>query len=157
MPSVATLDTISPAGFSGRGDSDSSPAIYQAEPLPTQIAYSSTRLSYDSEIRRLFFQYRDTETGEIQREIPSREAMKVYEQSEQRREEARQVDRTDESATSGSSGTSRRLEPRIIDGEAISTQRVATTPARTESGNAAISAVASESEPRRGATTDQIV
>ena len=153
MPSVATLENISPAGFSGRSDVDSGTATYEPEPLPTQIAYSATRLSYDSEIRRLFFQYRDTETGEVRREIPSREAMKVYEQSEQRREEARKVDTTDES---GASGTSRRLEPRIIDGEAISPQRPA-TPAKTESGNAAISASASESEPRRGVTTDQIV
>lgn len=148
MPSVATLETISPTGFSGRGDSDSSTAIYQTEPLPTQIAYSSTRLSYDSEIRRLFFQYRDTETGEVQREIPSREAMKVYEQREQQREEARQVDTTDEPSASGAG---RGLEPRIIDGEAISKTQRAATPVTNEP------AAASETDSRRGATTDQIV
>lgn len=153
VSSVATLENISPAGFSGRSAVDSGIVAYEPEPLPTQIAYSATRLSYDAEIRRLFFQYRDTETGEVQREIPSREAMKVYEQSEQRREEARKVDTTDES---GASGTSRRLEPRIIDGEAISSQRAA-TPAKSESGNAEISTTASEVEPRRGVTTDQIV
>ena len=146
MPSVATLDNISPAGFSGRGDNDSSPAAYQPEPLPTQIAYSATRLSYDSEIRRLFFQYRDTETGEVQREIPSREALRVYEQREQRREEARQVDTTDEPSASD---IGRQLEPRVIDGAAISDRRAA-IPANNEP------AAISETETRRGATTDQI-
>jgi len=150
VPSVATLEAISPAGFSGRSDSDSSTAIYQTEPLPTQIAYSSTRLSYDSEIRRLFFQYRDTETGEIQREIPSREAMKVYEQREQRREEARQVDATDEQPPA--SGADQGLEPRIIDGEAISKSQRAATPVTNETA-----AAGGETDSRRGATTDQIV
>lgn len=149
MPSVATLDNISPAGFSGRGDNDSSPAAYQPEPLPTQIAYSATRLSYDSEIRRLFFQYRDTETGEIQREIPSREAMKVYEQREQRREEARQVDTTDDSANADS----RQPEARVIGGEQTSQQRSAASMPEAEGQ----SADTGETESRRGVTTDQLV
>ena len=154
VPSVATLENISPAGFSGRGDSDSSPAIYQPEPLPTQIAYSSTRLSYDSEIRRLFFQYRDTETGEIQREIPSREAMKVYEQREQRREEARQVDTTDEAAATGAGTGSRQLEVRVISGEPASQQRAATPATGAESEGEGPSADTGSS---RGITTDQLV
>ncbi|MFO7483861.1 hypothetical protein [Oceanibaculum nanhaiense] len=118
--------------------------------MPTQIAYSSTRLSYDSEIRRLFFQYRDTETGEIQREIPSREAMKVYEQREQRREEARQVDTTDEAARTGS----RQLEAQVISAESVSQQRAATPAAGAESEGEGPSADASSS---RGITTDQLV
>lgn len=154
VPSVATLENISPAGFSGRGDSDSSPATYQPEPLPTQIAYSSTRLSYDSEIRRLFFQYRDTETGEIQREIPSREAMKVYEQREQRREEARQVDTTDEAAATGAGTGSRQLEVRVISGEPASQQRAATPATGAESEGEGPSADTGFS---RGITTDQLV
>ncbi len=154
VPSVATLENISPAGFSGRGDSDSSPATYQPEPLPTQIAYSSTRLSYDSEIRRLFFQYRDTETGEIQREIPSREAMKVYEQREQRREEARQVDTTDEAAATGAGTGSRQLEVRVISGEPASQQRAATPATGAESEGEGPSADTGSS---RGITTDQLV
>jgi len=148
------LENISPAGFSGRGDSDSSPATYQPEPLPTQIAYSSTRLSYDSEIRRLFFQYRDTETGEIQREIPSREAMKVYEQREQRREEARQVDTTDEAAATGAGTGSRQLEVRVISGEPASQQRAATPATGAESEGEGPSADTGSS---RGITTDQLV
>lgn len=152
VPSVATLENISPAGFSGRGYSDSSPAIYQPEPLPTQIAYSSTRLSYDSEIRRLFFQYRDTETGEIQREIPSREAMKVYEQREQRREEARQVDTTDEAAATGAG--SRQLEAQVISAEPASQQRAAAPAAGAESEGESPFADAGSS---RGITTDQLV
>lgn len=154
VPSVATLENISPAGFSGRGDSDSSPATYQPEPLPTQIAYSSTRLSYDSEIRRLFFQYRDTETGEIQREIPSREAMKVYEQREQRREEARQVDTTDEAAATGAGTGSRQLEAQVISAEPASQQRAATSAPVAESEGEGPPADAGSS---RGIATDQLV
>lgn len=151
MPSVATLENISPAGFSGRGDSDSSPATYQPEPLPTQIAYSSTRLSYDSEIRRLFFQYRDTQTGEVQREIPSREALRAYEQQERRREDAaRQVDQTD----TGNNAARSRLEVKVIDGESVSRARSVSAATETEFGSDRPSADGSAS---RGGTTDQIV
>lgn len=148
MPSVATLDSISSTGFAGRSDSDSSPAIYQPDPLPTQIAYSATRLSYDSEIRRLFFQYRDTETGEVQREIPSREAMKVYEQQERGREETgREVDEADDAVN-------RRLQVRVIDGESVSQARNVTSGTKTDSGSDSAS---TESGASRGVTTDQLV
>lgn len=151
MPSVATLDPISSAGFAGRGGSDSSPAIYQPEPLPTQIPYSATRLSYDSEIRRLFFQYRDADTGEIEREIPSREALRAYEQQERRREETgRQVDQ----AESADDGANRRLEVKVIDGESVSQARSVASGAETDSGSDSQSADAGTS---RGVTTDQIV
>lgn len=148
MPSVATLDPISSAGFAGRGDSDSSPAIYQSEPLPTQIAYSATRLSYDSEIRRLFFQYRDTDTGEVEREIPSREALRAYEQQERGREETgREVNEADDAVN-------RRLQVRVIDGESVSQARNVTSGTETDSGSDSPS---TDSSAPRGVTTDQFV
>jgi len=148
VPSVATLENISPAGFSGRSAVDSGTATYEPEPLPTQIAYSATRLSYDSEIRRLFFQYRDTETGEVRREIPSREALRAYEQQERGREETgREVDEVDEAVN-------RRLQVRVIDGESVSQARKVTSGTETDSGSDSQS---TDSSASRGVTTDQLV
>lgn len=148
VPSVATLERISSVGLSGRSDSDSDVAIYKTEPLPTQIAYSATRLSYDSEIRRLFFQYRDTDTGEVEREIPSREALRAYEQQERRREETgREIDEADDAVN-------RRLQVRIIDGESVSQARNVTSGTETDSDS---DRPPTDSSAPRGVSTDQLV
>lgn len=142
ITSVATIQGYASAAGQARSVSDSdSAAYYEQEPLPTQIAYSPTRLSYDAEVRRVFLQYRNAETGEVERELPSRAALKLYSQPDAEPEaRGRQVDTADGTRDLlGKSDAPKELRPKVIqlDGPSDSGGQGAQT--------------------ERGGTTDQLV
>lgn len=158
VTSVSTTQSYAPAALPARGTVDSAvPANVADDVLPAQILYSPTRLSYDSEVRRVFFQYRDDQTGEVQREIPSRAALKLYEQQEAYREaRGRQIDIADDEREAESQAASEenpRFQPRVIDGDSVSRQPSA--PESTQTGERPSDERPADDD--RGATTDQLV
>lgn len=60
------------AGEGARSDSNA------VTSLPV-IQFSPTRVSFDPDLNRVFFQFRDTETGEVTSEVPPRTASRAFE------------------------------------------------------------------------------
>jgi len=83
-----------PSATGGTGQNGSS--VRNTLPL---IQFSPTRLSFDPDLNRVFFQFRDTETGEVTREVPPRIASQAFEitaQSTEPRERATLVNFDDD-------------------------------------------------------------
>lgn len=102
LGSVRTDFANLPAAQSVRAGGFVRPEEVASTPALPKLLYSPVKIAYDPEVRRVFMQFRDGETGEVRREVPPRMAVKLYEKSFENEEgrgvlgRGRAVDTTDQ-------------------------------------------------------------
>ena len=103
LSAVASANTTIDLRGSSNGTAPSSAADGGAAPATTATkaaTYYSPNLRFDQSLDQLIIQFRNPDTGEVERQYPSRQVIQQYAQAEQQRQEAEAQARL-ESITTG--------------------------------------------------------
>jgi hypothetical protein len=82
---VVGLDVAAPAKpveqAASQASSSSAPALAQGDNVVSTSAYPSPVFAIDAQSSRVIFEFRDAKTGEVTQQLPSKEAVRLYEVS----------------------------------------------------------------------------